>query len=101
MIPSLARLLEDLAQPKDDVTAVQVDASTAWSRAGRVFAAAGPAGVELRLERAIAAAASRTPDAGPSARGLEWVRFNPRELDGHAVDRATAWFELAYRLAGE
>lgn len=60
----------------------------------------GPDGAELRLDPAIAAAATRTPDTGPSPRGAEWVRFNPRELDGHAVDRLTAWFDLAYRRAG-
>ena len=59
----------------------------------------GPDGIELRLEPAIAAAAARTPDAAPSPRGPEWVRFNPRELDGHATDRLTAWFDLAYRRA--
>ncbi|HJP87956.1 MAG TPA: hypothetical protein VJ850_02850 [Candidatus Limnocylindrales bacterium] len=101
MIPSLAVLLDELAASEDDITATPVDGLTTWSRAGRAFFAAGASGVEFRLERAIAAAASRTPDAGPSSRGPEWVRFNPRELDGHAVDRVTAWFELAYRLGGE
>jgi hypothetical protein len=59
----------------------------------------GTDGIELRLEPAIAAAAARTPDAAPSPRGPEWVRFNPHELDGHAADRLTAWFDLAYRRA--
>jgi hypothetical protein len=100
VIPSLARLLDELAADLPDVTATAGDAPT-WARGGRLFGTGGPAGVELRLERAIAAAAARTPDAGPSSRGPEWVRFNPRELDGHAVDRVTAWFELAHRLAGQ
>jgi hypothetical protein len=47
----------------------------------------------------IAVAATRTPDTAPTVRGPEWVRFNPRELDGHAVDRLRAWLELAYRRA--
>ena len=101
MIPSLARLLEEVAAAEPDIETAQADGATTWSRGGRLFAAAHPSGAEIRLaDRAIAAAAARTPDAGPSARGPEWVRFNPRELDGHAVDRVTAWFELAYRLAG-
>jgi hypothetical protein len=101
VIPSLEVLLEELVSSEDDITATPVDASTTWSRAGHAFLAAAANGVEFRLERAIAAAATRTPDAGPSPRGPEWVRFNPRELDGHAVDRVTAWFDLAYRLAGD
>jgi hypothetical protein len=60
----------------------------------------GPTGIELRLDPAIAAAATRTPDTAPSPRGNEWVRFNPRGLDAHAEDRLRAWFELAYRRAG-
>ena len=72
-----------------------------WARAGVPFAALGPTGVEIRLDRAIAAAATRTPDTAPSSRGPDWIRFNPRELDGHAIDRLRAWLELAYRRAGE
>jgi hypothetical protein len=59
----------------------------------------GPFGLELRLDQPIATAATRTPDTAPSPRGREWVRFNPRELDGHAVDRLRAWLDLAYRRA--
>jgi hypothetical protein len=74
-------------------------ATTTWSLAGEPFAVLGPTGIEIRLDAAIAAAASRTPDAAPSPRGKEWVRFNPRELDAHAVDRLQAWLELACRRA--
>jgi hypothetical protein len=101
VIPSVARLLDELAAAEPDVSAGSADGSTTWSRAGRVFASAESFGVEIRLDPAIAGAALRTPDVGPSPRGPEWVRFNPRELDGHAVDRITAWFGLAYRRAGE
>ena len=63
------------------------------------FAVLGTSGIEIRLETAIAGAASRTPDTAPSPRGREWVRFSPRELDPHAIDRLRAWLELAHRLA--
>jgi hypothetical protein len=66
-----------------------------------VFAVLGGSGIELRLDRAVAEAATRTPDTAPSLRGGEWIRFNPRELDAHALDRLRAWLELAYRRAGE
>jgi hypothetical protein len=106
VIPSLARLVTELAAELPDAIASSAGAGegatsegTTWSRVGRLFAALGADGVELRLDPAIAAAATRTPDTAPSPRGAEWVRFNPRELDGHAVDRLTAWFDLAYRRA--
>lgn len=108
MIPSLAHLLSELAAELaasdaaaagPAVQATEADGTITWSRRDRAFAVGGPLGVEIRLDPAIAAAAARTPDAAPSPRGPEWVRFNPRELDGHAIDRVRAWFELAYRRA--
>lgn len=69
-----------------------------WSVDDRPFAVLGRDGIEIRLSPPIAAAAARTPDAAPSTRGREWVRFNPHELDGHALDRLRAWLELAHRL---
>jgi hypothetical protein len=105
VIPSLAhRLAElaaELARSDAAVQSTEAGGTITWSRGDRPFAVGGPLGVEFRLDPAIAAAAARTPDAGPSPRGLEWVRFNPRELDGHAVDRVRAWLELAFRRAGE
>lgn len=77
------------------------DGVVTWTRGETAFAALGPAGIEIRLDRAIAAAATRTPDTAPASRGPEWIRFNPRELDAHALDRLRAWLELAYRRAGE
>lgn len=72
-----------------------------WSAAGRLFAALTDDAVELRLDPAIARAATRTPDTSPSDRGPEWVRFAPRELDDHAIDRLEAWFAFARRRAAE
>jgi hypothetical protein len=72
-----------------------------WSRGGIAFAALRPGAIEIRLDSTIAAAATRTPDVAPSPRGREWIRFSPRALDGHAIDRLTAWLELAHRRAGE
>ena len=57
--------------------------------------------VELRLRPSVAAAALRTPDVTPSARGAGWVRFTPAALDDFARDRAVAWLESAVRLAAE
>jgi hypothetical protein len=101
VIPSAAQLVGELAADVPDASAAGTAGAegTTWSRGARPFAVLGPDGIELRLDPAIAAAATRTPDTAPSPRGPEWIRFNPRELDGHAVDRLTAWFDLAYRRA--
>ncbi|MEO5885256.1 MAG: hypothetical protein ABIQ58_07080 [Candidatus Limnocylindrales bacterium] len=47
----------------------------------------------------MADAARRTPDASASPGGPEWVTFTPGEIDGHAADRASAWFAAAERRA--
>ena len=83
------------------VAASQDGEGTTWSVAGRPFASVSDDGVELRLDPAIARAATRTPDTNMSARGPEWVRFAPRELDDHAIDRLEAWFAFARRRASE
>ena len=104
--PTLAVLVKELAAELPDVVgsggpgapgAVRATGATTLSHRGMAFAVLGPTAIEFRLDPAIAAAATRTPDTAPSPRGPEWVRFSPRELDGHAVDRLEAWFELAYR----
>ena len=75
------------------------DGAVTWSQGPDVFAAidADADSVEFLLDPSIAAAAVRTPDTTPSPRGTGWVHFRPATLDGHAVDRATAWFISAYR----
>jgi len=93
----VAEVIVDLPESRSQ----SVDGVVTWSRAGTAFAALGPNGIEIRLDGPIAAAATRTPDTAPSPRGREWIRFNPSELDGHALDRLRAWLELGYRRAGE
>jgi hypothetical protein len=105
---ALEGLLENQAQELRGATGSESRGSgpgsaslVTWSVGERPFAIVSSDGVELRLDEAVAAAARRTPDTEPSDRGPEWVRFNPRELDGHAVDRLEAWFGLAYRRVTE
>jgi hypothetical protein len=93
----VAEVIVDLPESRSQ----SADGVVTWSRAGKPFAALGANGIEMRLDRQIAAAAARTPDAAPSPRGPEWIRFDPQELDGHALDRLRAWLELGYRRAGE
>ena len=97
---TLERLVAEMVATLPEVTSAPGGAGRAWSRGSVEFAVVGPFGAEIRLDRQVAAAAVRTPDTAPSPRGPEWVRFNPRELDAHALDRLQAWLELAHRRAG-
>ena len=99
---TLRALLEAAAADPDDVIASPTaDGGIAWSRGDDVFATldGDGASAEFRLDPAIASAAVRTPDTGPSPRGQGWVRFQPATLDAHGADRASAWFASAYRRA--
>lgn len=101
MIPSLPALVAEIVSELPKVRSMSVDGVVTWSVGDVAFAALRQSGIEIRLDPPIAAAATRTPDAGPSTRGPEWVRFNPRELDVHAADRLRAWLELSYRRAAD
>lgn len=100
MNPSLPALVAGIVVDLAGARSLSRDGVVTWSIEGTPFAALGPAGIEIRLDPAIAVAATRTPDGAPSPRGPEWVRFNPPELDGHAVDRLRAWLDHAHRRAG-
>jgi hypothetical protein len=99
--PSLPATVAEVVVDLPESRSKSVDGVVTWSRAGVPFAALGATGIEIHLDRAIAAAATRTPDTAPSSRGADWIRFNPRDLDGHAIDRLRAWLDLAYRRVGE
>jgi hypothetical protein len=97
-----AELTAMLEAAAAELEGVEVGAGTdasEWAIGGIVFAAAGPDGAEFRLAPPVASAALRTPDTLPSGRGADWVLFRPATLDGHAIDRATAWLASAWRRA--
>ncbi len=96
---SLRELLEEAGADLVDMDVSREPGGITWSRAGRPFAALSSDGstAEFELDRAVALAATRTPDCEPSDRGPGWVRFSPRVQDGHAEDRARAWFLSAFR----
>ncbi len=77
--------------------------SVDYLRADRLFAVveAGGAAASFHLAPAVAEAAIRTPETSPSARGRGWVTLAPTILDDHTIDRATAWFESAWRIAAD
>jgi hypothetical protein len=99
--PSLPSRAAEIVIDLPESRSVAVAGVVTWSRGGTPYAVLGPTAIEIRLDRAVAGAAARTPDAAPSPRGPEWVRFEPAELDAHAVNRLRAWLEAAYRRAGD
>jgi hypothetical protein len=98
--PRLSAVVAEIVVDLPESGSVSNGGVVTWSRNGRAFATLGPGGIEISLDSAIAAAAARTPDSAPSSRGRDWVRFNPQQMDAHAVDRLRAWLDLAYRRAG-
>jgi hypothetical protein len=96
---SLSTTLDELAATLDGVRSEAAGSTTTWFRGRIAFAVLVGQAVDLRLDRAIAAAALKTPDTATTARGNDWVRYAPPTLEGHDLDRLDAWFGLAYRRA--
>lgn len=100
--PTLRETLSVAAGQAGVTPAVAPDGAMEWARDANTFATLDARGsrAAFRLDPVLATAARRTPDTGSSSRGPEWVEFEPGALDGHAIDRATAWFAAAARRAG-
>ncbi len=93
--------LEQAAAGLPGVISLESAGASEYRLGERTFAAIETDGaVSFRLSPAVAAAAIHTPDTAPSSRGLDWVTLRPTRVDGHAVDRAGAWLESAWRHAG-
>lgn len=86
----------------DALVETAADGSTTWSRGDQAFATLSADGTtaSFLLDPLVAGAAARTPDVRASARGRGWVDMSPRIVDGHAADRAGAWFLSAFRRLG-
>ena len=96
---TLADVLAEAAAGLPGVTAGTSGALATWAAGPSVFATLDGERAEFRLDPMVAAAALRTPDTAPSARGAVWIAFAPPLLDDHAIDRAEAWFLSAQRRA--
>jgi hypothetical protein len=100
MTEGLAEAIDRLAGELDEVRRRTVGTAVEYDRGGMLFAVREPGRLSVRLREDIAAAALRTPDTAASDRGAEWVALAPAVADSFAIDRATSWFETAWRFAG-
>jgi hypothetical protein len=98
---SPAAAIDRLAGELDGVRRRVVGQAVEFERAGTVFATRESAGFSFRLRADIVAAALRTPGTARSGRGADWVELTPVAADSFDFDRATAWFETAWRFAAE
>ena len=96
-----AQAVERLAGELEGVRRRESGQTVEFDRGGVVFATRETGRLSFRLRAEIAEGALRTPETAPSARGPEWVALTGAGTDAFTVDRAAAWFESAWRLAGE
>ena len=99
---TLRDALAESADGVDEVsTTTGADGAVEYRAGGKTVAVVAASGTsaEFLLTTAVASAAARTPDTAPSPRGPGWVRFEPADLDDHAIDRAVAWLGFAVRHA--
>jgi hypothetical protein len=97
--PDLQALAAELAADLDEVSVSGDGGVVVYERGTAIFARATHDALELRLPEDIVDAALRTPDtlAVPGQSG--WLRFVPADEERHVTDRATAWFQTAWRHA--
>jgi nitrogen fixation/metabolism regulation signal transduction histidine kinase len=98
---SPAQAVDRVAGELEEVRRREVGKAVEYDRAGIVFAAREAGRLSFRLRADIAEHALRTPETSKSPRGREWVTLASEVTDTFTVDRAAAWFESAWRLAGD
>ena len=100
-LPSLTEAIDRLADALDDIHRHESGTLVEYVRGVTVFAVLQGTIAGFRLRPEIAEAALQTADTVRSSRGAGWITLQPRAVDGFTLDRALAWFESAWRLAGE
>lgn len=98
---SPAEAVERLAGELEGVRRRESGKTVEFDRAGVVFAARETGWLSFRLRAEVAEVALRTPETATSTRGPGWVALTAAGTEAFDVDRAAAWFESAWRLAGE
>ena len=96
----IAEELDVIAAGLDEVERTMADEGVGYARAGRPFAHVRGSSASFLLASGVAAAALRTPGVSASPRGPGWVSLDISAGDRFTADRARAWFESAWRLAG-
>jgi hypothetical protein len=96
-----AEAIERLASELDGVQRRTAGASVEFVRGAALFAVQSGSRLDFRLRAEIAAAGLRTPETSKSTRGADWITLDTTTVDVFTVDRVTAWFEMAWRIAGE
>ena len=99
--PSVSDAIERLADELDEIHQHQDGIVVEYVRGDVVFAVRQGESVSFRLRPDVADAALRTPDTIRSPRGPQWVTLAASVVDEFTLDRALAWFEAAWRMAGE
>ena len=99
---TLAAALAEAAAELAGVTRRESAGATEYVFGDAPFAVVESGGdaASFRLSSAVAAAAVHTPDTVTSSRGPGWVTLQPTLVDDHAIDRAVAWLQSAWRNAG-
>jgi hypothetical protein len=91
----MSRLTAELGE----VASATSGAATEFLRGSRVFAVLNGGRVALRLRPDIAAAALGTPNTAASARGADWIEFEPDPSNQQDADRLQAWLTIGWRSA--
>lgn len=99
-IPSALDAIDRLADELEETEQESVEGGVAYVRGGFVFAVREGSQLSFRLLPEVVAAALRTPDTSTCDRGPDWVSLSSAATDPLVLDRALAWFESAWRLAG-
>jgi hypothetical protein len=97
---SPAETVDRLAVQLEGVRRIVVGDAVEYDRAGVLFATRNASTLSFHLREEVVSAALKTPDTAPSARGSDWISLVPAAADEFTMDRAAAWFESAWRLAG-
>lgn len=99
---SPAEAMDRLALQLAGVRRLEVGNSIEYDRAGVLFAARNAATLSFHLREEVVAAALNTLGTARSARGSDWIALaaTTDAADTFTLDRAVAWFESAWRLAG-
>jgi len=98
---SPAEAVDRLAGELDGVHRRTAGQTVEFVRGSIVFAVQEGSKLEFRLRPEITAAGLRTTATSRSARGPEWIALDTKTGDAFTVDRTVAWFETAFRVAGE